>query len=112
MRNIQELAEVVHAWAPKNVPDIYWHGSRQEYWSAALHAKIITQHEYDFAAAFHANLWTHQYEEYHIYDMGDDCIIASGSLPRMEAALDTMAGNLLICTTKEIETFRQKKETS
>lgn len=50
--------------------------------------------------------------EYHIYDVGDDCIIVSGTLPEMEEVLDTMAGNLCIFTTEEIEQFRAHKETN
>lgn len=50
--------------------------------------------------------------EYHIYDVGDDCIIVSGTLPEMEEVLDTMAGNLCIFTTEEIEQFRAYKETN
>lgn len=50
--------------------------------------------------------------EYHIYDVRDDCIIVSGTLPEMEEVLDTMAGNLFIFTTEEIEQFRAHKETN
>lgn len=60
MRNIKELAEIIHAWAPKNAPDDYWYGSRQSYWAAALHAKVITKLEYDLGAAYYANLWTYR----------------------------------------------------
>jgi len=47
--------------------------------------------------------------EYHIYDVGDDCIIVSGTLPEMEEVLDTMAGNLFIFSTQEIEQIRTHK---
>lgn len=49
--------------------------------------------------------------EYHIYDARDDCIIVSGTSSEMEELLDTMAGNLFIFTTEEIEQFRTYKET-
>lgn len=47
--------------------------------------------------------------EYHIYDAGDDCIIVSGTFPEMEQVLDTMAGNLFIFNTQEIEQIRAHK---
>lgn len=60
MRSIQDLAKIVHAWAPQHASEDYWYGSRQSYWAAALSNKIVTRDEYDFAAAYYANLWTYR----------------------------------------------------
>lgn len=60
MNNMDELVKIVNKWARDNASNDYFYGSRQSYWAAALANHIITNIQYNRAAAYYGNLWTYR----------------------------------------------------
>lgn len=56
----QDTVNKVNLWAVKHAPVDFSYGSRQSYWALALQEKIITKHEYDYAAAWYGTMWTYR----------------------------------------------------
>lgn len=51
----------------------------------------------------------HLSEQYHVYDMKDDCIIYTGNLPNCSEVMDTLAGSYRIWNMTNINNWRKTK---
>ncbi len=47
-------------------------------------------------------------DEWCLYDLGDDAILATGKFIEMEDLLDTWSGNVVVATTHAIDKYRKR----